>query len=530
MLARTRTKLAVMSVLLMSACSISDVGEVAARKTALADGFTEGANDRLNRTIRTARNMRPEAGAACSVTNVEGPAPSALQATTSGVSLPTRQTIGTAKANLIGLGHLTPSAAATSRIEKNDVVSIRLRSVFLSGAGTSPENVFSDFGFSASALGETTRYFTEGFGRGFRFSHNLEVLIAVNAFDYGSGDSGFRFDQKGRENAKVIYYSDDVNEDQFLSFDNLPILGPVTYTGAGLGLQLYALEIDAESEQQKALLQSLATVGSAAAGITGPGAGVLNTLTSALLDNGNTDDRIFEYAIGFDTGDLGAQVDYVPLEENLYAFVADFDRQRSVPWERIALNSATGELMECNSISGVWQYLDGFSYMVVQILKGYDGQPASQLVFENVGDLTKALREERSTKVSEAIDEYSDRLKQKSLLADARVLLGRVREGTTLVTVDGAVTKADIPRAQLAVDRLAAMLTGRKPGTDGEEPDFGEADFDYVLTELYEIAVRANGGRPLSPTHFPAFDPGKIPGSSGKDGYRSALLAALGLS
>lgn len=508
---------------LVSGCSISDVGEVAARKSALADGFTENASDRLDRTILTARNLRPDAGASCSLSDVSISS-EALQ------DAPNRQTRGTKRANLIGLGHLTPSAAATSRIEKNDIVSVRLRSVFISGAGTSPENVFSDIGFSASALGETTRYFTEGIGRGFKFSHNLEVLIAVNAFDYGATSSGFRFDQKGRENAKVIYYSDDVSEDQFLSFDNLPIIGPVTYSGAGLGLQLYALEIDAESEQQKALLQSLATVGTAAAGITGPGAGVLNSLTTALLDNGNADDRIFEYAVGFDTGDQGAQVDYVPLEENMYAFVADFDRQRSVPWERIALNSATGELMECTKTEGVWRYLDGFSYMVVQILKGYDGQPASQIVFENVGDLTKALRDERSTKVSDAIDDYSERLKQKSLLSDARELLGRIREGTTLVTVGGATSKRDVPRAQLAVDRLAAVLTARKPGTGGREPGFTEADFDYVLTELYEIAVRSNGGRPLSKTHFPVFDPSKIPGAAGKDTYRNNVLAALGLS
>ena len=201
------------------------------------------------------------------------------------------------------------------------MVSLRLRAVFLSRNAYTPENFFSDLGTSAEALGETTQYLSKGV-------INLEILVAASAFDYGAGGGGFGFKPENRRNAKVIFFSDDVDEGQLLNLDNLPIIGPVKYTGTGFGLQLYVLEIDAEDRQQKALLKSLAGLGTAAAGATGPASSVLNTLTTALLDNGNGDDRMFEYSIGFDTGYVGANVDYVPFEENLYAFVLDHDRQR----------------------------------------------------------------------------------------------------------------------------------------------------------------------------------------------------------
>lgn len=510
--------------LLLAGCAISDVGEIAARKTALNTGQGAAANGVLGQQIMTARTLRPEAGAACALTHGDG--------RTAAVAPQDR--LRTDDTNLIGLGHLTPSKTATSRIEKNDMVSIRLRSVYLSDAGYAPENVFSDIGLSAAALGETSRYVFDG------FDHNLEVLIAVNAFDYGATGSGFRFDQQGRENAKVIFYSEDVTENQFLSFDNLPIIGPLEYSGAGLGLQLYALEIDAESDQQKALLSSLATVGVAAAGLTGPGAGVLNELTTALLDNGNTDDRIFEYAVGFDTGFSGSNLDYVPLEENLYAFVADHARQRNVPWERIALNSATAELMEC--VDNVWEHLRDHSYMIVQVIKGFDGQPPSQIVMQSVGDLTDSLRDERTTEVTNAIDQYSLRLKKKAVLSDARRHLGALREGAARIpaglpvaTASGQLQQstkfADPPRAQLAAFRLAQLLIRNKPTADGPDegdpPQLAEADYDYILSELYKITVRAKDGGSISSSDFAVFDP-TSDWSSAKV-LRDAILEALGM-
>lgn len=417
------------------------------------------------------------------------------------------------------------------------MVSLRLRSVFLSDNGYTPESFFSDLGTSAQALGETSKYLAGGFtGSGFQV--NLEILVAANAFDYGAKDVGFGFKPGDRQNAKVIYFSDDVDEGQFLNLENLPIIGPVEYSGTGFGLQLYVLEIDAEDEQQKALLRSLAGLGTAAAGATGPASSILNTLTTALLDTGNGDDRMFEYSIGFDTGYVSANVDYIPFEENLYAFVLDHDRQRGVPWDRMALNSETAELYLCSRIDGKdvkridgkdvktdawrWEIYQKSSYMIVQVLKGYQGQGTSQLVLQTVGDLTAALRTEVETKVDDAISAYTETLKSDVLFEQARSLVGKIRAGAARVQ-DAPPAKtpthaANDPQVRLAALSLAEIMTSANPvaaaaavAAGGAAPAAGKLlkrdDFSYLLAELYDIAVQAkDGAAPLITT----FDPAKV--------------------
>ena len=351
---KTRSVLTLMGLVLaglLSGCATSDVGEVAARKSVLP-GKHLTPTGVLGQTERTLRELMPEKGGTCEI--LETPSP---ENETPSPENPKKHSYSK-YANLSGLGRLTPASAQSSRIKAKDMVSLRLRSVFLSDEGYTPESFFSDLGTSAQALGETAKYLSRGFtGKGFQV--NLEILVAANAFDYGAKDVGFGFKPGDRQNAKVIYFSDDVDEGQFLNLENLPIIGPVEYSGIGFGLQLFVLEIDAEDEQQKALLRSLASLGTAAAGATGPASSVLNTLTSALLENGNGDDRMFEYSIGFDTAFAGANIDYVSFEENLYAFVVDHERHQRVPWDVLALNSETAKLYQCNTEKSAGRFTGG---------------------------------------------------------------------------------------------------------------------------------------------------------------------------
>lgn len=484
-----------------ASCSVSDVGEVASRKSILSPpALQTGA---LPRERLTSNKLQPEVGGVCTL---DGGA--------------------SQNANLQGLGRVTPAPASSARIGAQDMVSLRLRSVFVSNNAYTPENALSDFGLSSQALGETSKYVHEGFANTddwLSFDVNLEIVVAVNAFDYGSPDGGFRFDGGSRENAKVIFYSEDVEEGQFLNLDNLPIVGPVAYSGAGFGLQLYMLEIDAEDEQQKALLKSLAGVGVAAAGLTGPGAGILNTLTTALVDNGNADDRMFDYAVGFDTGMENANVDHVPFEANLFAFVVDHNRDRSIPWHRLALNAETAELFTCNApLSGgtaSWQLYDASTYMVVQVLKGFNGQAPAQFTQQSMSDLTSALQGERGTDIESALDTVTTRLQQKAHFETARGYVGEIAASF--------VQDPDPARAQYAAYRLASLMTSRNPSGGAKTPRLAEGEFDYLLGELYKIAVQKNGGQPLGPASFPTFDPTRV----GLDGeaFYARLKAALGI-
>lgn len=477
---------------LLAGCASSDVGEVASRKSILLEDQRAVLGE-LGQTERTLRALRPETDGPCTIKN------------------PAAQPDDRYSdfANVSGLGRLTAAGVQTSRIKAKDMVSLRLRSAFLSNNGYTPENFLSDLGTSAAALGETSKSISKG------FTINLEILVAASAFDYGASGGGFGFKPENRRNAKVIFFSDDVDEGQFLNFDNLPIIGPVEYTGSGFGLQLYLLEIDAEDQQQKALLRSLAGLGTAAAGGLGPASGVLNTLTSALLDNGNADDRMFEYSIGFDTGYVGANVDYVPFEENLYAFVVDHERQRGVPWPVLALNGETAELYQCNTETKLWEIYQESTYMIVQVLKGYQGQGVAQLTQQTVKELTDALSAAVETKVDDAIDAYTETLKSNTLFEQARDLLGKIREGAARVenvppTVPPTTHAANDPQVRLAALSLAGIMTSANPIAAPVPPPAGTVllkreDFSYLLTELYNIAVQAKGGAaPLITTFDPA--------------------------
>ncbi len=503
---KTRSVLTLMGLVLaslLSGCALSDVGEVASRKSVLP-GAQRTPSGILAQTEKTLRELRPESGGACKIENPDSDPGDRY----------------TEFANLNGLARQTPAASQSSRLKANDMVSLRLRSAFISDNGYTPENFFSDLGTSAEALGETTTYLSKGItGSGFQI--NLEVLVAANAFDYNGG--GFGYKPEDRRNAKVIFFSDDVEEGQFLNIDNLPIIGPVKYTGTGFGLQLYVLEIDAEDKQQKALLSSLAGLGTAAAGATGPASSILNTLTTALLDNGNGDDRIFEYSVGFDTGYVGANVDYVPFEENLYALVVDHARQRGVPWERMALNSETAELYLCKphptataADAGRWEIYRESTYLIVQVLKGYQGQGVAQLTQQSVAQLTDALSTAVETKVDDAINAYTETLKSDVLFEQARSLLGKIREGAARVP-DAPPAKtpthaANDPQVRLAALSLAEIMTSANPIATPVPPLAGKvllkrADFSYLLAELYDIAVQANGSTVPDVTKF---DPASV--------------------
>ncbi|MEO1406986.1 MAG: hypothetical protein AAFV54_10920, partial [Pseudomonadota bacterium] len=277
-ISRKKSALLLLTLIALSGCAISDVGEVDARKIKVTNN---GDDDSL--TYVGNNKYGPLQGQSCNRF----------------FGAPTAGTLddNAKHSNLVGLGR---PRVGSSALKAGDMVSVRLRQAYISNNGYTPENAFSDFDLSAEGLGETTRYISDG------FSTNLEVLVAARMFDYGGEADSFQFGAPGRQASRVIYFNDDVDEDQFLSLDNLPIYGPLEYSGAGFGLQLFILEVDDASEQQKELLNSLAAVGTAAAAGAAPVINVLSSLTEGLLTNGNQDDRMFDYAIGFDTGFEGA--------------------------------------------------------------------------------------------------------------------------------------------------------------------------------------------------------------------------------
>lgn len=248
-------------------------------------------------------------------------------------------------------------------IKKDDNVAVRLRSVYI-GRKLVPENFITELGLSSAARGEAAVYLETG-------KTNLEIAVVANAFQLAGGDRGdFNFDNNSLSEARVVYFSDDVTPGQFLNMNNMLIYGPKKFEGAGIGLTLGVIEMDVEDARQIELLESLAGFGGKAFPAIAPAAGILNSIGGALLGSGNNNDIMFRYDQALDPEDSSTRLNFSRLEEGNYVFVRDHNRARSVPWERLFLDDNTAELWECagSAPSRCARYTDGI-YMVIQIAR-----------------------------------------------------------------------------------------------------------------------------------------------------------------
>jgi hypothetical protein len=439
--------------LTLAACSVSDVGETEVRRVGVIDASTD------------------EGAAIAAVTAVCGAKPGKLR--------------GLGESSLSGLAALKQGSA----IAKDEMFSLRLRSGFLSDNLAATENLFSDLSLSAKGLGETSVYF----GRG-AAGHNLELLIAARVFDIGASTpqggapNAFRFN--AIEDAKVLYQSDDVYEGQRFSFANLPIIGPIKYSGAGLGYQFRIIELDDQSGVQKALVEG-ALKASTAAAIGSPGGlagAALTTVVGMLLDNGPAEDFIFQADGAFDSG-AGAALGYARLDEGLYVIAADYARQASIPWGRLALDTGDAHLYECVGSaaepSPVWKPYVGATYLVVQVLKQH-GVPAATISAESYGEYIKRVKEAQSgqiSKINELSTAFATQVVAAGLYDDAIALVGRI---------DSAMAAGEPSAARLAADRLATLLKDHKPNatpSGDRKAALTEAQADEILQRLYGVAA-----------------------------------------
>lgn len=319
-----------------------------------------------------------------------------------------------------GLAGLSAANVPLNPINKGDFYQMRLRSGFISTEGAASENFFSDLSPSASGLGETS----VALGQNWTLGPNLELLVVARVFDYGGieindgnfEEVGFVTDitNKEVEDSKVIYSSLDVFEGQRLSMDNLPIIGPVAYSGAGLGFQMVVLELDLESETQRNLVRGVLDASQTAAAIGSGLAGqALTTIASSLVDNGNTDDFIFEYRFGLDSSP-SVNSNGVLLTEGFYLIVADYSRRQQTPWLRLRLDPATGKVFDCAAakadmpIEAIPHFTDS-TYFVIQVSKALKDTPA-RLAFENVQTARKRLAENGFTLTQATVSEATSNI------------------------------------------------------------------------------------------------------------------------
>lgn len=452
-----------LAALLCAACSVSDVGEVRARKVSLATTPTDGS-----------------AGDACQGNQLVG----------------------------ISQG----GGSAGSGIEAGEFYAVTLRSGYIADEGAQPENFFSDLSLTPEGLGETSVALST-------LESNLEILVVARAFDYagtGEGENATAAEgfNKGIEGAKVVLSSNDIFRGQFYSDDNLPIVGPARYSGAGFGLEITVIELDIETDNQRSLISGIIDASSPAifAG-GGLGGAALTTILKSLLDGGNADDQIFDYSIGFNTA-TDSDFDFVRFETGLYAMVADYTRSQSTDWANLRLDTTTGRLMECVAKDGAtaMRPFTSGSYFVVQVLKTPEEAEAN-IAFETYEQARTRMSEGGFTAAK--VDEITEEIAGEIASAEIR------RKIVSLVrSADGARGQGEYRRAGYLAYQAADLAHKHRPGASNGVKAMSAEDADFVMARLFDLAVKHAGATDTLP---PAtFSPATVP-----QGLRDTMNAIL---
>lgn len=175
---------------------------------------------------------------------------------------------------------------------------------------------------------------------------NGEIAIVVNAFE--KGKNNLNFGKSGYENARVVFFSDDVWEGQFLNLSNIStVYGPLKYEGNPFILDLYVIEFDMPGEQLKQIISNVVKMGSTFYPPAAPIAGALGQIASSFITD-EQDDRAYHHTM--ELRPLGGDMDLESglLQTGHYAFIRESDRYGTTPWSELSIDGNTGRIIYKN--------------------------------------------------------------------------------------------------------------------------------------------------------------------------------------
>ncbi|MEO1406925.1 MAG: hypothetical protein AAFV54_10605, partial [Pseudomonadota bacterium] len=165
----------------------------------------------------------------------------------------------------------------------------------------------------------------------------------------------------------------------------------------------------------------------------------------------------------------------------------------------------TAEIWECfQPISDGqprWRLYRDNTYVIVQVLKGYKGQPASTLEFEEVETFKSALVASRAgaagTGVPNSLSTQAAALVGRNEFEAARAQLGVLRE---------AIGAGEPNRRARALLKIGEAVTSLQPNAaDATQPAMTVAQVEYIfdnLTELATIDIPASDFVKFSAAHW----------------------------
>ncbi len=236
---------------------------------------------------------------------------------------------------------------------------------------------------------------------------------------------------EGIRSSKVIFYSNDVRENQFLNLANLSnVYGPMTYNGNPFKLDVFIIELDESGAQVRQMLGSLANLGKTFYPPAHPAASVLSALADTFIKD-EQDDNAFTYS--FDLVGMKKRVSPQNpttgyLESGDYVLIRTEDRNTSPPWDSLVLNTSTGRLIDTTCKADMNNPCDyrGNSYVVLEVRKAEGAQvnDSQQLVFSALksqleGEAgNREITPERIEIIKASLESAENRNETKNYLAD----------------------------------------------------------------------------------------------------------------
>ncbi|GLR71787.1 hypothetical protein [Agaribacter marinus] len=186
---------------------------------------------------------------------------------------------------------------------------------------------------------------SEFFGRR---GSNAEMVIIANVCEQGKAGCSMSFGPSADKNGRVIFYSNGVKALQYLNLSYLPVYGPIKYEGGPLIIQLTIVELDDPSDQQKAMLQSLASAGKQLYPPASDVLTVLDSVGSAILSN-SSDDILFRYSMTLVPDSQSQNYQSPIVAEGNYAFIRKNTNKGPLETElldKLYFDNLSGRLVE----------------------------------------------------------------------------------------------------------------------------------------------------------------------------------------
>jgi hypothetical protein len=310
------------------------------------------------------------------------------------------------------------------------------------------------------------------------------------AFELGDGQE-FRFQPGAEREARLVYFSHDVDAGQHFNLHNMPVYGPIEYKGKPIAIDIFVLELDAEDAQTNALLKTLASVGAMAYAPAAPVLGVLEKLGAALLSSG-TDDTEFRYSLVLDPSGGYTGTVYGTLEAGDYVFIRQENRSAQTAWNDLYYDHNTGRLWTAAADGTMSDkpYMEN-TYLTVQILKNA-GTESITLEQNSFGPFRDALERDTATRVKQLENALLPELNNLvRLRVHARNFNTAQKLNEGVITELGRGNKAGAMNKAFELCQIIDQARKSVDGTTGTMKDDSNLDYDQLEYLFRRLRTRA---------------------------------------